>query len=587
MNRQNQKRKPNRRGVIAVLAAILLIVMLGMVAFSVDLGYIGVVRTQLQAAADAAALAAAGSSSQGAAGMVAAAQQFASANMAAGRPIQLSASDVQFGTWDAATRTFNTTNQVATAVKVTVRTDDNNGGATGLFFGRLLGVNSVDQRASAVAAFNPRDIAFVVDLSGSMNDDTEPDSTSSINSTYAAQGYPTIGSELLNQVYADFGFGVTYPNEPSQYIGQGLSGVSKKSSFSTTFSQLTSTSGPLSKSSIPTQYRIKSTDSTSTRNTKAYSWLMDVQLGDNLLPAAKPAPNSTNSGSYEYWQDYIDRYWDKLGYRSYTQFMMYYGGRTSKPGGSLYSSLSQYSPDCPFHSEATAGGTFSFPPREMPTHAARRAIIAALKVIKDVNQNITDPNQRDWVSIITFDAKSNGAVVRTPLTSNYDTAMQSCTTLQAVADALGASTATEVGLIEAANHIKPTTEGGFGRQMTNKIVVLLTDGMPNQYSSSNSAIAAYRTANPSSNFYGGSSNYSQDAALMQTSMAQGNNWYLYPVGIGLGCNYDFMDRMARMGATANNSGESARGTGNPAQYEAVLTQIFQNIITNPKLRLVQ
>ena len=74
---------------------------------------------------------------------------------------------------------------------------------------------------------------------------------------------------------------------------------------------------------------------------------------------------------------------------------------------------------------------------------------------------------------------------------------------------------------------------------------------------------------------------------MQTSMVQGNNWYLYPVGIGLGCNYDFMDRMARMGATANNSGESARGTGNPAQYEAVLTQIFQNIITNPKLRLVQ
>ena len=33
---------------------------------------------------------------------------------------------------------------------------------------------------------NPRDIAFVIDLSGSMNDDTEPDNTAGINSNFAA-----------------------------------------------------------------------------------------------------------------------------------------------------------------------------------------------------------------------------------------------------------------------------------------------------------------------------------------------------------------------------------------------------------------
>ena len=63
---------------------------------------------------------------------------------------------------------------MGTAVKVTVRTDAASGGATSLFFGRLFGLNSVNQQASAVAAVNPRDIAFVVDLSGSMNDDTDP-----------------------------------------------------------------------------------------------------------------------------------------------------------------------------------------------------------------------------------------------------------------------------------------------------------------------------------------------------------------------------------------------------------------------------
>jgi hypothetical protein len=48
-----------------------------------------------------------------------------------------------------------------------------------------------------------------------------------------------------------------------------------------------------------------------------------------------------------------------------------------------------------------------------------------------------------------------------------------------------------------------------------------------------------------------------------------------------------MDRMARMGDTANNKGQSVRGSGNPAEYEQRLTEIFKKIITSPKLRLVQ
>jgi len=305
------------------------------------------------------------------------------------------------------------------------------------------------------------------------------------------------------------------------------------------------------------------------------------------MPAAKPTPNSANTGNYNYWKTYIDYYWDELGYCSYVQFIMYYGGRTGKPGGSLYSPLSQFSADCPWHSESTAGGTFSFPPREMPTHAARRAIIAAIQVVKDCNQNITDPNQRDWVSVITFDALSNGTVIQVPLTSDYDAVMQGCAQLQAVPDSIGASTASEVGLIAARNHIKPESEGGMGRSAKDKIVILLTDGMPNQKQSSSSTISTYITQYPSSNFYGDSSHYPQDATLMQTSTVQRGNWYLYPVGIGLGCDYGFMDRMARMGATANGDGQSPRGSGNPADYESALTQIFQDIITNPKLRLVQ
>jgi hypothetical protein len=79
----------------------------------------------------------------------------------------------------------------------------------------------------------------------------------------------------------------------------------------------------------------------------------------------------------------------------------------------------------------------------------------------------------------------------------------------------------------------------------------------------------------------------KNAALMQTSLMQGDNWYVYAAGIGRGCDYDFMDRVARMGVTANNEGQSPRGSDDPTVYEAVLQQIFKDIITNPKLRLVQ
>ncbi|MEO2032747.1 MAG: pilus assembly protein TadG-related protein, partial [Planctomycetaceae bacterium] len=47
-----------RRGTVAILAAMMLVFLMGMAAFAVDLAYLGLVREQMQTAADAAALAA-------------------------------------------------------------------------------------------------------------------------------------------------------------------------------------------------------------------------------------------------------------------------------------------------------------------------------------------------------------------------------------------------------------------------------------------------------------------------------------------------------------------------------------------------
>jgi len=565
-----------RRGAITVLAAILVVVMLGLVAFAVDIGVVCLARTQLQVAADSAALAAAASANLPRDEMETVAKRYASSNFVVSQPIQPNSTDIEYGTWDTSYRRFTPSATPGNAVRVTVRADRADGTAVPLFFARVFNIHTVNQQASAVACTNPRDIAFVVDLSGSMNNDTDPDRTNQINSTFASQGYPTIGTELMQQLYSDFGYGA-FPG-PTQCIGQPL-GVSPNDGDP--LSELMDKNGPLSKSSIPTKYRIKSNDSSSVRKQKAYAWTMDVQL-PQVMPAAKPTPNSATN--YNYWAQYLDDNAKKIGYRSYAHFMMYHGCDL-KPDGVNCTPLSLQSRDCPLHSESTAAGMFDFPPREQPTHAARRAMIAAMQVIKERNDGISDSNQRDWVSIITFDNLSGGGpVVRVPLTGDYDDAMQACTQLQACSDN-GASTATEAGLIAAGEHIKPRREGGFGRLATNKIVVLLTDGMPNLYVSSNSQISSYRSQYSSDNFYGNKN--AHDAALMQTSMMQRDNWSLYPVGIGLGCDYGFMDRMARMGSTANGDGESPRGSGNPAEYEDRLTEIFEQIITNPKLRLVQ
>lgn len=565
MSIKNRRKRAPRRGVIVVLAALLAVFMLGMIAFALDVGVINMSRTQLQTAADSAAMAAVTSANQSQAQMVSTAQQFAAYNDICGTKVSVLPQDVQWGMWDTTARTFTASAASGNAVKVTTRATAATSGQVPLFFGAVWGLTGMDVQASAIAMANPRDIAFVMDVSGSMNDDTNPANTDTLNSTYAAQGYPTIGTDLVQAVYTDFGYGA-YPGT-TQAIGQPL-GV-------TTLSALSSTSGPLKSSSIPLQYRIKSGDSSTVRKQKAYSWTMDVQMAA-IMPNAKPPLNST--AYYAYWAKFLDSYQSTIGYKSYLRFMMDQG-RNGKPDGSNYTPLSQYSPYCSWHTESTPGGAFSFPPREQPMHASRRSLIAAIQVVKERNQSIADTNQRDWVSIIWFDSTST---LLLPLTSDYDAAMLAATKLQA-----GSSTCTESPLVIALAHLKPQAQGGQGRLQTNKIVVLLTDGMPNGYTSSSSTINSYISAHPDSNFYNDSSKRAHDAALMQTMNMQLGKWFLYPVGVGLGCDYDFMDRMARMGVTADKDGQAPRGSGSPIDYETKMTTVFQKIITNPKVRLVK
>lgn len=225
-NRQNRVINPNRRGVIVVLAAIMLVFLLGFVAFTVDVGYIQLTKTQLQAAADASALAAAQELSGTDTPEVVRTNARASAQAIAGlyrngnlSSVTLNTStDIIFGktSWNAATNTYtylwgdNQTpyNVIKVLAKRTVNGSSDN--RLPLLFGPVLGTSSANIIAESVATFQPRDIMLVLDFSSSMNDDSSLGAIGDLGRSYVENNLLTMYQELGSPVYGNLTFTPQY-----------------------------------------------------------------------------------------------------------------------------------------------------------------------------------------------------------------------------------------------------------------------------------------------------------------------------------------------------------------------------------------
>lgn len=172
-----------RTGAVAPFVAVMLVVLLGMLAFSTDLGYYTVVRTEAQSAADSASMAGAaklfdrevistrgvigGFPLQDSADVQAAKQEarkFAALNKVGGLPADLHDSDIDVGylanPYDHSR--FNEQGEMEqggwparpyNAVRVRVRRDASHGGGLATAFGRLLGPEKLDVMATATAVF--------------------------------------------------------------------------------------------------------------------------------------------------------------------------------------------------------------------------------------------------------------------------------------------------------------------------------------------------------------------------------------------------------------------------------------------------
>jgi Flp pilus assembly protein TadG len=205
--------------VITALAVICLPIILAFIAFAVDTGLIGLTRTNMQNAVDAASLAASqeiiaavNEAGEGEDGLdldansiaVANARQMAYDVALANGVLINPETDVQFGkrVFDEATgdwpilwgeAPYNVVKvaayrieptETATTVTVTPPGDQPEFTATnaqlGLLFGWAVGKPYVEMTASAISLVDARDIVVVLDFSGSMNDDSELKSISSL-----------------------------------------------------------------------------------------------------------------------------------------------------------------------------------------------------------------------------------------------------------------------------------------------------------------------------------------------------------------------------------------------------------------------
>ncbi len=160
-------RKHPRRGSTLVLAAVMLTVMMAMVAFAVDVGYIVLGRTQLQVAADSAAMSAAAANVNMALDdVIAMAKQYAGRHVAAGGNVELNSADIQRGDWDFSRRTFTPSTFKGNGIRIVARRDASTNGKAPLFFARVFGAKSTALQAEAVAALIDNFSGFRVPSSG-------------------------------------------------------------------------------------------------------------------------------------------------------------------------------------------------------------------------------------------------------------------------------------------------------------------------------------------------------------------------------------------------------------------------------------
>ena len=575
-------RGPARRGNIIVMTAIMLVVMMAMIAFSVDIGYMYTMQAQLQRSVDAAALAGAGELVEGVDEAQAKAREYLVRNpvgssISVVNENELDAAisdfivdhgdnlDLQVGEWDPVTRTFIETDVLPSTLKVGMEYHN-----LPFFFARFLGKENFTIRAESTAMFQPRDIVLVLDLSASMNDDSEFQSISRL-------GRSEVEGNLL-EIWQDLG-SPTYGNLPFTPQWATAKGVPEN----------TATGIP----HIRVQYRYSSVYVTSTRN------LTTVKLEFSNGAQQSFSPSSTTTGTFQGTGSNAGKQVTKVWVRSWNNNVLfgssgeYFNYTSSGINTTLKKSLGLDTVPYPYPSgswdeyinlvEYHAGSNYDagyrykfggmnllnywmewypganqipdlWKTRAEPMQALKSSVDVFMDFIQSVDTN-------DRVGLAVYDAANGEGLLEIPLTNDVGTIAEAVRLRQA--GHYHQYTNIGAGLHEARLHLDSTA-----RPNAKKMIVLMTDGNANWRNGQYNETAANQ--------------YVIDEAAL--CAAEARKYPIMAISMGAGADSSVMQQAASM--TEGSHFNVPGGSSQDAYYQQ-LYDVFEAIAKARPLKLVK
>jgi len=576
-----------RKGAVLVLAALLMVGLMAFLAFCVDLGYMIAVRSELHRATDAAALAGAGALVDGADQAELAAFEYLVRNPS-GKHILVegegwvdelptlmaeNAEDfsVEVGYWDQATRTFMPGDVMPSTVRVVAYHRDVPS-FFGKFFRRYERVYTgdgwemrpvpIDIASESIARYQPRDIALVLDFSGSMNDDSElrrirefgeevrERVEANLQQIYEELGSPSYGSLTFEPQYLTVvGQPPTHPSLPQITVTfrlndvyvestKDLSNVVLRFSDGSTqkFDGLSGKTGAFRGTGSNYYKRIDTVWVKSGANDSGDCPGCGERFDDDY--AAIKQAFGLDGVAYPYpsgsWENYIDYVKSSYNVR-YAGYGKMYGFMTlinywleKKPMASQTPDLWQVS--------------------AQPVGSVKDAAVLFLDYLQEVE------DIEDRVALVAYNSPDQTALLEHSLTTEFAEVQDTLTHRQA--GHYDRYTNIGAGIQYAREELEANARTGAF-----KMIVLLTDGRANR-----------------------PSGWAEQFALEQAQLVADHGWPILCISLGDAADTDLMQQIAEM---TNGAHFNVPGGGTVTDYADQLRDVFRTIADHRPLVLVK
>jgi hypothetical protein len=558
--------------VIILLTAAMLVVMLALLAFSVDLGYMITVESELKRATDAAALAGAGALTEGSDNATSEAFAYLARNPIAGQTIYKSDGwsaysaewlaqhpeefTTKLGDWDpskapgsdlyhdARFSEYQASDgtQPPSAIEITATRPN-----SPLFFAKIFGQNSFSVKAQTIARYQPRDIVLVLDFSRSMDFDSNLIRISDFGET-ARAGVET----SLANIYADLG-SPTYGTLPFAPQYATVPGTSASVQFCNTSVNVTATKTMKSvivyKSTTTTYGTSKTASGTTGTFSNSGSTIAKVKItfADNTTETItadtaglKKAFGLTNV-AYPYGSDGTtwDRYFSYAqtdGYINNAGYRWKFGCMTLINYWLEYQSSYSENPDL-------------WKCRVEPIDTVKQASGVFFDFIQQVKTN-------DRVAFVLYTSSNGAAITESHLTEDFASVKNVITHRQAGHYTGGTNIGD--GVKYALNEL--TTNG---RQGAFKMIVLMTDGNANLPSSES---------------------YARSYTLTQAAACTAKRYPIFTIGLGMDADAALLQTVA---TDTKGAYFGIAGGQTVVDYKPALLAAFRKIANARPLQIVK